>query len=199
LSAPATDAKVAPMSDERATAPIGLARHLNDRHEPLVVLEPISRDEIPVLQNLYELYAYDFSEHVPLDLKSNGRFDVPVNDRWWTNDDHFPFFIRHGGKLSGFALARRGSRVTDAADVMDLAEFFVVRGARKKSIGTHVAHSLFTTFPGRWEIRVRRTNAGALKFWSRTLERWSGRPMASTAFTNAGIDWELFRIEPPRG
>ena len=90
---------------------------------------------------------------MPLDLKYNGRFDVAIADEWWTSGAHFPFFIRYGDKLSGFALVRRGSRITGASDVMDIAEFFVVRGARGKRVGIQAAHALFETFLGRWEIR----------------------------------------------
>src|SRR5262249_44632412 len=143
------------------------------------VLEPIGRDEgRPVLLSLFELYAHDFSEFVPLDLNANGRFDIAVSDRWWSRDDHFPFFLKWEGKLAGFALVRRGSRITGAYDVMDMAEFFVVRAARGKRVGTSAAHALFAAFPGTWEIRVRRANAPAARFWSRAVEAWTGQTVA---------------------
>ena len=93
-----------------------------------VVLEPCAQEQAPTLRNLFELYAYDFSEVVPLELNSDGRFDVGVGEHWWSSEDHFPFLIRHDHKLCGFALVRKGSRLTGASDVMDVAEFFVVRG-----------------------------------------------------------------------
>jgi predicted acetyltransferase len=164
--------------------------------EPSVVLEPIAKEQAPVLLNLLELYVHDFSEHVPLDVKENGRFDIPLGDQWWTRDDHFPFFIRSEGKLCGFALARRGSRVSGAGDVMDIAEFFVLRGVRRKGIGARAAHALLDAFGGAWDVRVRRTNVSAHAFWSRTLEAWLGRPIASSAFSSPeGIDWHIFRVE----
>ncbi len=164
--------------------------------EPLVVLEPVAPDQAFVLANLLELYVHDFSEQVPVDLKPNGRFDLPVDERWWQADDHFPFFIRAGGKLSGFALVRRGSRVSAATDVMDIAEFFVVRGARAKGVGTRAAHALFAAFPGKWEIRVRQTNVAAGKFWRKVAERWADGLMTVTGFSAAGVDWEVLRLEP---
>jgi predicted acetyltransferase len=208
LSKPDPTAKVdAVMSEERASAPSTSVSHPIDRpppawsrdREPLVALEPVAREQAPVLRNLFDFYAHDFSEHVPLDLTADGRFDVQLSEKWWTAADHFPFFIRHGGKLAGFALVRRGSRVSAAADVMDIAEFFVVRGARGRRVGTHVAHSLFTTFPGRWEIRVRKSNVAALKFWSTAIAGWCGRSVASAPFATGAVDWEVFRIEPSRG
>ena len=165
----------------------------------LIVLEPIASEQTPTLRNLFELYAHDFSEYVPLEIGSDGRFGVPVDPAWWTADDHFPFFIRWNGNLSGFALVRRGSRLTGARDVVDVAELFVVRGSRGKKIGSSAAHALFTAFPGRWEVRVRRANRPALEFWSRAVEAWVGRPVASTPFSSDGVDREVFRIEPSQG
>ncbi len=162
----------------------------------MVALEPITRDQAPVLHNLFELYVHDFSEYVRIDLQPNGRFDVPLGDQWWARDDCFPFFIRSNGKLSGFALARRGSRVSAAPDIMDVAEFFVVRGARGRGVGATAALALFGMFPGRWEIRIRRANPGALKFWSRVTATWLGRPVVSEHFSSDGIDWDLLRLDP---
>ena len=167
-----------------------------DAVAPQIVLEPIAKDQAPVLLNLLELYVHDFSEHVPLEIKPNGRFDLPLSEQWWTSDDHFPFFIRWNGKLTGFALARRGSRITGLRDVMDVAEFFVLRGARGKGVGTSAAHALFAAFPGKWEIRVRRSNVAALKFWVRTAETWIHHPVTPSPFVANEVDWDVLQIEP---
>jgi predicted acetyltransferase len=165
----------------------------------MVALEPITRDQAPVLRNLFELYVHDFSEYVPIDLQPSGRFDVPVGDQWWAREDHFPFFIRASGKLSGFALARRGSRVSAATDVMDVAEFFVLRGARRHGVGSAAAVALFDMFPGAWEIRIRRANPAALNFWVRVAASWLGQPVAAQPLSIEGVDWDLLRVEPVVG
>ncbi len=108
--------------------------------EPNVELEAIARDQAAVLQNLFEYYVYDFSEHMPLELNPNGRFGVAVSDKWWT-DGHFAFFVRHRGTLCGFALASRGSRATDERDVFDVGEFFIVRRHRRNRVGERAAHA----------------------------------------------------------
>ena len=175
-----------------------------------VVLEPVVGEKSEVLANLIQLYAYDFSEYVHLELNERGQFDVPLEDIWWSRDDHHAFFFRVEGKLVGFALVSRGSRVNDATsgaqvtdatsgaqvtDVMDVAEFFVIRSARRKAIGTIAAHALFAKFPGRWEIRVREANAVALAFWTRTAASWSKRPIPSgRTFTAKGVTWTLLSV-----
>ncbi len=159
-----------------------------------VALEPIPRARATVLDNLVELYAHDFSEYVPLEIKSSGLFDVSLGDVWWTRDDHFPFFIHAGGSLAGFALARRGSRITNATDVMDVAEFFVLRGLRRKNVGATAARALFAKFPGPWEVRVQESNPPALRFWSRAVAASAGRAITSSAFTAKGVAWQAFRF-----
>jgi predicted acetyltransferase len=83
-------------------------------------------------------------------------------------------------------------------DVMDVAEIFVVRGARGRKVGATVARALFAAFPGGWEIRVRQSNPAALEFRSRAVENWVGRPVASAPVSFEGVDWNVLRIEPPR-
>lgn len=164
---------------------------------PRVVLERIAPEQAGILENLAELYAHDFSEHVPLELKPNGRFDVDFGEQWWS-DGHHAFFIRCDEKLCGFVLVKRGSKFTGAKDVMDVAEFFVVRGARRRRIGATVARHLFSVFPGRWEIRVRQSNGAALEFWSRAVEEWLGQPAAKTHVSFEGVAWLVFRIDSRR-
>lgn len=159
--------------------------------EAAIVLEPVTVDTSPTLLNLFELYAYDFSEHVPLPIKASGRFELTLADAWWTREDHFAYFIQLRGELAGFALVRAGSRVTSASEVMDVAEFFVLRGMRGRGIGRSAAHALFRAFPGAWEVRVRRTNVAAMQFWSGAVESFVGQPVSSRPFSVAGIDWDL--------
>jgi predicted acetyltransferase len=162
--------------------------------EAAVSLEPVARDSASTLCNLFELYAYDFSEYVQLQIKASGRFELTPGDVWWTREDHFAYFIKLRGELAGFALVRAGSRVTNAPDVMDVAEFFVLRGIRGKGIGRIAAHALFQAFPRAWEIRVRRTNVAAMQFWSSVAESWVGQPVTSSPFSIEGVDWDVLRL-----
>ncbi|HYP89639.1 MAG TPA: GNAT family N-acetyltransferase [Polyangiaceae bacterium] len=151
-----------------------------------------------MLTNLLELYVHDFSEHVAVPLKPNGRFDVSLDERWWTADDHFPFLVLHRHELAGFALVRRGSRVTTDTELMDVAEFFVVRGARRRGVGLAAAHALFARFPGRWELRIRRSNAAAKSFWLRAAAALLGHDAELSSFSSQGVDWDVVRLDSSR-
>lgn len=160
-----------------------------------VALESIERERADVLNALFQLYAHDFSEHVPLALNERGRFEVSAGELWWTQDGHHPFFVRVAGRLAGFALARKGSKISGDPAVMDMAEFFVVRSERGKRVGRRAALALIGRFPGPWEVRVRQSNPAALRFWSGVLDSRSGRSADPVAFSAAGVDWHVLRAE----
>lgn len=165
------------------------------RNEGDVALERVERARADVLDQLFELYAHDFSEHVPLELRASGRFEITAGEIWWTRADHHPFFLRVDGRLAGFALVRQGSRTCEDREVMDVAEFFVVRRERRKHVGQRAAHALLERFPGRWEVRVRQSNPAALSFWSVVLDAVGlAKPEVSTFFAN-GVDWHVLRAK----
>src|SRR4051794_31250961 len=89
-------------------------------------------DEQRVLGALFELYTYDFSEILDLDVGEDGRFQVPALDAYWADPGHHPFLIRVDAKLAGFALVQERSRLTGDDGVRDMAEFFVMRRYRRR-------------------------------------------------------------------
>lgn len=168
---------------------------MDDEQGDVVALERVVPERADVLDRLFQLYAHDFSELVSLRLEPTGRFAVTVSESWWTQPDHHPFFLRIDGRLAGFALARRGSRVRLDQDVMDVAEFFVVRGERRRGVGVRGAALLLTNFPGRWEVRVRAANRAASSFWSAALPRLASVGPVESSFVADDVDWRLLSLE----
>lgn len=162
------------------------------------MLESIERDRGDVLGRLFQLYAHDFSEHVPLGLTDSGRFDVSAGELWWSRADHHPFFVRIEGRLAGFALVRRGSKLDGDPNVMDVAEFFIVRGERQQGVGRQAVRALLERFPGRWQVRVRQSNPPALQFWSRVLNEWGAGGVACSTFSEQQVEWHVLRAESRR-
>lgn len=140
----------------------------------MISLEPASAAERPALENLFQLYAYDWSELGWLEVGGDGRFAAPSLDAYWQEGHHHPFLIRVEGRLAGFALIAARSRLTGAAGVFDMAEFFVMRKYRRRGVGFAAASAAFDRFPGRWEIRQRDENAAATAFWGRVIDRYTG-------------------------
>jgi predicted acetyltransferase len=140
----------------------------------MISLDPATAAERPVLENLFQLYAYDWSELGWLEVGRDGRFADPSLDAYWQDGHHHPFLIRVDGRLAGFALVAGRSRLTGAAGVFDMAEFFVMRKHRRQGVGLAAASAAFDRFPGRWEIRQRDENVAATVFWEHVIARYTG-------------------------
>jgi hypothetical protein len=69
-----------------------------DRPSADVQLELASREQAPILANLLELYAHDFSEFQPVDIGPVGRFGYKILPLYWSESTRRPFLIRSNGK-----------------------------------------------------------------------------------------------------
>ena|ERR1700758_3952482 len=88
-----------------------------DRLPANIELELAVHEQSPILANLLELYAHDFSEFQPLDIGSDGRFGYKYLPLYWSESNRHPFLIRFDAKLTGLALVKRGSEISDNQDV----------------------------------------------------------------------------------
>jgi predicted acetyltransferase len=135
-----------------------------------VVLEPASDAEVPIVNRLMQLYAYDFSEFMDLDVGEDGTF-FPGESKatYRPAPRRHAFLLRVGGRLAGFVIVDEKSRITGDPDVADVAEFFVMRKYRRKGVGTAAASRTFDMFARRWEVRQTPTNVAATAFWRKAI------------------------------
>jgi predicted acetyltransferase len=96
--------------------------------------------------------------------------------------------VRADAHLAGFALVHHRSKLSDAEDVWDMAEFFVLRRYRRLGVGMKAAHQAFAMHPGKWEVRQRETNVAATAFWRRAIGAFTGG-----AFTEEQLDDDRWR------
>lgn len=131
------------------------------------------------------------------DTGPGGRFGYASLPHYWAQAErHFPFLIRHAGAVAGFALTTRGSPVSDDPDVMDVAEFFVLRRYRRSGVGRRAAEVLWHRFPGRWTVRVAAQNRNALAFWRGVVADAAGAPVSPTCQVTESTEWQIFAFEP---
>jgi predicted acetyltransferase len=164
-----------------------------------VVVSAALPSEASLLENLLELYIHDLSAIFPhVRLGADGRFGYGTLPLYFTQPKvRFPFVIRCEEAVAGFALVTRGSPAVEAADVYDFAEFFVIRGWRRRHVGSAAAFELWRRLPGRWTVRVSEGNEQALEFWERTVESFA--PGRVTRFTRPGEPraWRVLDFESP--
>jgi predicted acetyltransferase len=158
---------------------------------------PATREEMPIVANLFEMYAHDFSEFHSVEPGPDGRFGYPDLPLYWSEPGRYPFLIRIGGKLAGFVLVRRISQTSGNNAVWDVAEFFVLRAYRGRGVGKESAHCVWRQFPGPWQVRVMRANQTAHKFWQRAIAEFAGEAMSSTSAEKAGETWDVFSFSSP--
>ena len=125
-----------------------------------VVLVPVAEEDKAVLANLLQLYRYDFSPIRGFELTEHGTYVYRFLDAYFTEPDRQAWFIRHAGRLAGFAMARL---MPDGRN--EVTEFFVVRAHRRSGVGRRAAESLFQQRPGRWEVAYDVANREAAGFW----------------------------------
>jgi len=135
-------------------------------------VQEAERDERPVLERLFQLYQYDFSEIMGGETDDDGLFhDVNTDDHWDDSAAHL-YLLRVDGKLAGAASVIERSHFTDDPSVTCMDEFFVMRKYRRRGIGTEFARRLFDLFPGRWEVAEVAPNADALAFWRSVISEY---------------------------
>jgi len=164
---------------------------------PKIEVIPASPEQQPIVANLLELYAHDFSEFHDVELGEDGRFGYPQLPLYWSETNRHPFLVRIDGRLAGLVLVRKGSQVTGDDTVWDMAEFFVVRGYRRRGVGTRIAHEVWRKFAGVWEIRELKANDSAHKFWEHAIAAFTGDAAHSSLFEKNGECWRVFSFESP--
>jgi predicted acetyltransferase len=163
-------------------------------------LELAREEESSLLANLLELYIHDLSEIFPaVQLGADGRFGYPRLASYWSEPGkRFPFLIRRAEKVLGFALAQRGSPLSDDPDVFDIAEFFVLRSERRSGVGARAAVLLWERLPGRWIVRVAEANRSGLPFWTRVVREYAGDALTQTERDGAPHRWRVFAFDTQR-
>jgi len=146
-----------------------------------------------VLANLLQLYMHDFSEIIPLELGPDGRFEYPELPHYFSEASRFPFLVAIDGRWAGLVFVRQNEY--EGGKVWDMAEFFLLRGYRRRGIGTAVAHLVFSRFPGAWEVRVMDANRAATHFWQQAIESFTGSSLQPERRWHNSKDWWIFRFE----
>lgn len=154
-----------------------------------VELVPATPNDEPGLTRLMQLYAYDFSEFMGLDVGEDGLFRVgDALARCWSEQGRHAYGLRVDAHRAGFVILEERSRLTGDPEVMDVAEFFVMRKYRRKGIGAECAARAFDLFPRKWEVRQTAKNVAATGFWRRTIDCYTGG-----RFQEALLDDERWR------
>ena len=158
-------------------------------------LQVAHRDDAPVLLNLLELYSHDFSEFCSVAIGEDGKFGYKGLDEYWSLPERHPFIIKADGQLAGLALVRRGSPISGDPGVWDMTEFFVLRGYRRRGVGTLAAREVWRRFPGSWQVCIMQSNSIAGLFWQHALPTLMRPPTFRMHLAADGKRWNVISFE----
>jgi predicted acetyltransferase len=173
-----------------------MGRHQNHPFmTPRVAVIPAVSSQEPILANLLQLYAHDFSEFHEVELADDGRFHYQHLPLYWREPNRHPFLVRVDERLAGLVLVKQGSEISSNQSTWDMAEFFVLRAYRRRGMGTEIAHAIWRRFPGPWEVRVIESNRPAHLFWERAISSFTGCAIPSAQFERDGARWSVFAFQ----
>jgi predicted acetyltransferase len=166
-------------------------------HPQEIALDVATFSDAPLLSNLLELYIHDLSEAFPdIELGADGRFGYPTLPLYWSEPERrFAFLIRCDGRVAGFVLVTRGSPAIEDPDILDIAEFFVIRRYRRSGVGRRAAFLLWNRLPGKWTVRVSEGNRGALPFWSGVIAEFTNGTATESTLPGYPNAWRVFSFE----
>lgn len=164
-----------------------------------VSLQPATREDTELLENLLELYIHDMSEvFTQLEPGPNGRFGYRRLPLYWTEPTmRFAYLIKTGDRIAGFALVKRDSPVSGDPEVFDVEEYFVLRKHRRSGIGRRAAMLLWHRHPGHWIVRVSEGNAGAAAFWRSVVAEFTDGRATETSAPGELHAWRVLSFRSP--
>ena len=161
-----------------------------------VTLVPARPADSALLANLLELYVHDLSEIFAVAPGEDGRFGYDKLPLYFSEPEkRFPFLIRCGGRIAGFAFVTRGSPMSEDTECLDVAEFFVLRGYRRFGVGRRAAFRLWDDLPGAWVVRVSEANRAGIPFWEAIIREHTGGAYSAAQRPGSPNPWRVFAFK----
>jgi predicted acetyltransferase len=153
------------------------------------------RSQLPVLENLWQLYMHDFSEFMDasdegaeVDDRGLYAFEFDLR-RYWERPGFWPYLAHVRERIAGFVLVSDRVRFHRGGRYID--EFFVLRRYRRRGIGRTLAFQTFETQRGYWEIAEIPGNRPAQAFWRRVIADYTDSRF-DEIITPDGEVWQHF-------
>jgi len=137
-----------------------------------VTLEQVSIEKWHLLDNLIQLYAYDFSEFTNSEISGCGKYNLSGLPRYhWTGTNPDPFLVKVNKNTASFIMLKY--IVYEKVKRLSLAEFFILRKYRKKGIGNRSAQIVLDKFSGEWYLDILSSNKPAITFWKKVIKEYT--------------------------
>lgn len=133
-----------------------------------VTFKKVNVNDKLVFENLFQLFAYDFSELMGMDIGENGKYpELSDMEDYYSKQNYCSYFIKVDDKLAGIAVLRFDD------DINYLRHFFIMRKYRRLKVGQNAVNMIFKLHPGSWKVSAFDYNKPALNFWKNTFDKFT--------------------------
>lgn len=129
------------------------------------------QDQLAVL---LQDYLAEFDEFENVEKNDDGTYAYPFLPHYWEDPNRYPFLFRTDDAHAGFALLRFEVDPASGRESMEMAEFYIAPPYRRHGYGRQAARRLWDLFPGRWVVRVLKSNTRAYPFWKTIIDEYTG-------------------------
>lgn len=121
-------------------------------------------EQLPLIANLYQYYAYESSDWEEEEVEPDGLFYLhePHLVRYWQEPEWSAELILADGFIAGFLLIERSELA--GIDALEFADLFILKKYRRQGIGRALAHQVLNR-GGTWLVRLYAQDPLAMAFW----------------------------------
>jgi predicted acetyltransferase len=134
-----------------------------------IELLPTTVDQLPLIANLYQFYAYESSDWEQEDVEVDGRFYIhaPHLQRYWQEPDWSASLVLVDGFIAGFLLIERSE--LPGVEALEFADLFILKKYRRLGIGSALAEQVLVAGCGSWVVSFYEQDVLAQQFWHKVL------------------------------
>ena len=160
-----------------------------------IALLPTTAEQLPLIRNLYQFYAYDSSDWEQEDVEIDGRFYIHDEhlQRYWQEPGWSANLILVDDCIAGFLLVERSE--LPGIDAAEFADLFILNRYRRQGIGRALVQQVMGD-GSQWLLRFYRQDELACAFWQQLLSEWP-RPPREVWTEDAAHGLLTYLINPP--
>lgn len=121
-----------------------------------------------IFEKFLDQYLSELNNYRDIKIGAVNSTTYPFLDSYWLEPGRHPFLFFSKNKLAGFALIRDHQSTKSTSS--QVAEFYVVPRMRGTGVGQRAIITIFSQFPGAWELQIHAQNASAISFWTKCIE-----------------------------
>ncbi|MFT5781627.1 MAG: putative acetyltransferase [Pseudomonas sp.] len=147
---------------------------------PLQLL-PTTAEQLPLIRNLYQFYAYESSDWEQEDVEIDGRFYLhePHLALYWQRPDWSAQLILLDGFIAGFLLIERSELA--GVDALEFADLFILKKYRRQGIGRALVEQVIGASQQPWVVSLYPQDPLGAPFWQSLLGELPWRSVQSLA------------------